>query len=133
MQISSEFQMLRTQLDEQKLLRKICREKSSTIGQLQNVGQQLGEKLGSSDADSLGSQLRGLAERWQQLVTCVEGRWCRLERGLPLVAHLQPRVLAMQDWLEQLASKVENTYAISASLDLPAVFQQIDGLKVNFA
>ncbi|XP_071890276.1 microtubule-actin cross-linking factor 1, isoforms 6/7 isoform X2 [Anas platyrhynchos] len=94
---SSEVKVVKAQLEEQKLLKRLLEERRPRV---EHVLQERAALPGTTAAAPEGSSgLSSLGEKWGKLMQEAEARYGRLERILPAAQSFQEAVDSFQEWL----------------------------------
>ncbi|XP_077208971.1 LOW QUALITY PROTEIN: plectin-like [Paroedura picta] len=96
---SSEAKVVKAQLQEQKLLKRLLQERQAHVEQLLQAGQMPLEPAGRADGLEKSGGLASLREKWTALVQGAEARHICLEQILPAAQAFQQSADAFQDWL----------------------------------
>ncbi|KAL8181398.1 UNVERIFIED_CONTAM: hypothetical protein K2H54_000972 [Gekko kuhli] len=96
---SSEAKVLKAQLQEQELLKRLLEERRAHVEQLLQAGQMALEPASRTDSHERNGGLANLREKWTALVQGAEARHSHLERILPAAQAFQQSADTFQDWL----------------------------------
>ncbi|KAF7237173.1 Microtubule-actin cross-linking factor 1, isoforms 1/2/3/5 [Varanus komodoensis] len=127
---SSEAEVVKAQLQEQKLLRRLLGERRAPVERLLREGQWEPPETAAS-ADGCGSRtgLPALQEKWTALVEGAEARHRALERILPAACAFRESGDAFREWLGRAEGELAQLWRGSRSLSgHPEAQQQLQAL-----
>ncbi|XP_062987463.1 microtubule-actin cross-linking factor 1, isoforms 6/7-like [Elgaria multicarinata webbii] len=116
---SAEAKVVKAQLQEQKLLRRLLDERRSPVERLlQERRQEPAEATATADGSSCERErgLSDLQEKWTALIQGAEARHSTLERILPAAHAFQESVDSFQDWLGSTERKLAQLWRANGSL-----------------
>ncbi|TTA40550.1 Microtubule-actin cross-linking factor 1, isoforms 1/2/3/5 [Bagarius yarrelli] len=96
---SSEFKVLKAQLQEQKLLQRLLEDRRSNMETMMQEGPRLAEGLEEEERDKAKLQLPQLKMKWEALLLGANSRRQRLELILPQAQLFQERIDCLHQWL----------------------------------
>ncbi|XP_053083867.1 microtubule-actin cross-linking factor 1, isoforms 6/7 isoform X3 [Pangasianodon hypophthalmus] len=96
---SSEFKVVKAQLQEQKLLQRLLEDRRSSMETMMQEGPHLAEGLQEEDRDKAKLQLPQLKLKWEALLLGANSRRQRLELILPQAQLFQERIDSLHQWL----------------------------------
>ncbi|XP_033011905.1 microtubule-actin cross-linking factor 1, isoforms 1/2/3/5-like isoform X2 [Lacerta agilis] len=113
---SSEAKVVKAQLQEQKLLRRLLDERRSHVEGLLQERRAPSEPPGTTDGHGRDGGLANLQEKWQALIQAAEARHSSLEQILPAAHTFQESVDVFQDWLASTERKLAELWRANGSL-----------------
>ncbi|MCJ8728159.1 hypothetical protein PDJAM_G00001110 [Pangasius djambal] len=96
---SSEFKVVKAQLQEQKLLQRLLEDRRSSMETMMQEGPHLAEGLQEEDRDKAKLQLPQLKLKWEALLLGANSRRQSLELILPQAQLFQERIDSLHQWL----------------------------------
>ncbi|XP_058251804.1 microtubule-actin cross-linking factor 1, isoforms 6/7 isoform X1 [Hemibagrus wyckioides] len=96
---SSEFKVLKAQLQEQKLLQRLLEDRRSNMETMMQEGPRLAEGLQEEERDKAKLQLPQLKMKWEALLLGANSRRQSLELILPRAQIFQERIDSLHQWL----------------------------------
>ncbi|XP_026857479.2 microtubule-actin cross-linking factor 1, isoforms 1/2/3/5 [Electrophorus electricus] len=96
---SSEFKVVKAQLQEQKLLQRLLEDRRSSMETMMQEGPHLLEQLQGEDRESAKLQLPHLRNKWEALLLGADRRRENLELVLPRAQLFQESMDSLQQWL----------------------------------
>ncbi|XDV39723.1 hypothetical protein PO909_008917 [Leuciscus waleckii] len=96
---SSEFKVVRAQLQEQKLLQRLLEDRRPSMETMMQEGPHLAEGLQGNDSETTKVQLSQLKLKWEALLEGANSRHRILEVILPRAQLFQERTDRLQQWL----------------------------------
>ncbi|XP_056114056.1 microtubule-actin cross-linking factor 1, isoforms 6/7 isoform X1 [Rhinichthys klamathensis goyatoka] len=96
---SSEFKVVKAQLQEQKLLQRLLEDRRPSIETMIQEGPHLAEGLQGNDSETTKVQLSQLKLKWEALLEGANSRYRILEVILPRAQLFQERTDRLQQWL----------------------------------
>ncbi|KAG1936136.1 microtubule-actin cross-linking factor 1, isoforms 1/2/3/5 [Pimephales promelas] len=96
---SSEFKVVKAQLQEQKLLQRLLDDRRPSIETMMQEGPRLAEGLQGNDSETTKVQLSQLKLKWEALLEGANSRYRILEVILPRAQLFQERTDRLQQWL----------------------------------
>nr|XP_695869.5 microtubule-actin cross-linking factor 1, isoforms 1/2/3/5 [Danio rerio] len=96
---SSEFKVVKAQLQEQKLLQRLLEDRRASMERMIQEGPPLAEELQGKDSEKTKVQLAQLKLKWESLLQGATSRHKILEVILPMAQLFQERTDRLQQWL----------------------------------
>uniref|UniRef100_A0A9J8DHI0 Uncharacterized protein n=1 Tax=Cyprinus carpio carpio TaxID=630221 RepID=A0A9J8DHI0_CYPCA len=96
---SSEFKVVKAQLQEQKLLQRLLEDRRPSMETMMQEGPHLAEGLQGNDSEKTKVQLAQLKLKWEALLQGANSRHRTLEDILPRAQLFQERTDRLQQWL----------------------------------
>ncbi|XP_055067802.2 microtubule-actin cross-linking factor 1, isoforms 6/7 isoform X1 [Misgurnus anguillicaudatus] len=96
---SSEFKVVKAQLQEQKLLQRLLEDRRPSMETMMQEGPRLATELQGDDSEKAKLQLAQLKLKWEALVQAANSRYKILEVILPRAQIFQERIDGLQQWL----------------------------------
>ncbi|XP_060776821.1 microtubule-actin cross-linking factor 1, isoforms 6/7 [Neoarius graeffei] len=96
---SSEYKVVKAQLQEQKLLQRLLEDRRSSMETMMQEGPHLAEGLQEEDRDKVALQLPQLKLKWEALLLGANSRRQSLELILPQAQLFQERIDSLHQWL----------------------------------
>ncbi|XP_048338595.1 microtubule-actin cross-linking factor 1, isoforms 1/2/3/5-like isoform X2 [Sphaerodactylus townsendi] len=113
---SSEAKVVKAQLQEQKLFKRLLEERRAHVEQLLQAGQAPLESAGRTDGHERSGGLTNLQEKWAALMRGAEARHSCLEQILPAAQTFQQSADAFQDWLSTTERQLAQLWHANGSL-----------------
>ncbi|KPM10180.1 Microtubule-actin cross-linking factor 1-like protein [Sarcoptes scabiei] len=110
---SSDIVALKAQLQEQKYLKKSLTDRQESIDNLKELGNELMKNLDRNERMQIEKQLSNVNERFDKLMKNCDDRLKNLEDILPLAKEFSEKIVALQEWLESSARKLNSLQAFS--------------------
>ncbi|XP_065102531.2 microtubule-actin cross-linking factor 1, isoforms 6/7 isoform X2 [Paramisgurnus dabryanus] len=96
---SSEFKVVKAQLQEQKLLQRLLEDRRPSMETMMQEGPHLATELQGDDGEKAKLQLAQLKLKWEALIQAANSRYKILEVILPSAQIFQERTDGLQQWL----------------------------------
>ncbi|XP_060134161.1 microtubule-actin cross-linking factor 1-like [Zootoca vivipara] len=126
---SSEAKVVKAQLQEQKLLRRLLDERRSHVEGLLQERWAPSEPPGTTDGHGRDGGLANLQEKWRTLIQGAEARHSSLEQILPAAHTFQESADVFQDWLASTERKLAELWRANGSLSqAQGALQQVQDL-----
>ncbi|XP_067093521.1 microtubule-actin cross-linking factor 1, isoforms 6/7 [Osmerus mordax] len=122
---SSEFKVVKAQLQEQKLLQRLLEDRRRSMEAMMQEGPGLAESLPGEEGDQATRHISTIRTKWEALLLEAQSRRVSLEEILPLAQLFQDRVDSLQYWLISVEQDLaELRHAERAMLHLPEATQR---------
>ncbi|NXD11395.1 MACF1 factor, partial [Nothocercus nigrocapillus] len=124
---STEYKVVRAQMEEQKLLQRLLYARRPTVEMIQAEGERIAESAEQADKRKIFSQLKELESCWAVLVRDVTDRQKHLEKVMILAKQFHDTVEPVSYWLSMAEKKLANSEPIGTQTD--KIQEQISGHK----
>ncbi|XP_044863726.1 microtubule-actin cross-linking factor 1, isoforms 1/2/3/5-like [Mauremys mutica] len=126
---SSEVKVLKAQLQEQKLLKRLLEERRPRVECVLQDRRLPREHAARTNAQEASGGLSDLQEKWGELIQKANARHSCLERILPAAQHFQESVDSFQEWLSATERRLAQLWQANGCVaQLQAAHQQSQGL-----
>ncbi|XP_035657737.1 microtubule-actin cross-linking factor 1-like [Branchiostoma floridae] len=110
---SSEFKVIKAQLQEQKLLKRLVDDKKPTVDSLKQEAEQLSSIADPADREKIQQQLTDLFQRWDALTTNAADRKQKLEDILEVAKEFKDAHDPLVEWFEATERKLSSQQPIA--------------------
>ncbi|KAI8481243.1 hypothetical protein Bbelb_410460 [Branchiostoma belcheri] len=110
---SSEFKVIKAQLQEQKLLKRLVDDKKPTVDSLKQEAEQLSSIADPADRQKIQQQLADLFQRWDALTTNAADRKQKLEDILEVAKEFKDAYDPLVEWFEATERKLSSQQPIA--------------------
>ncbi|XP_057684734.1 microtubule-actin cross-linking factor 1 isoform X3 [Corythoichthys intestinalis] len=96
---SAEYRVVKAQIQEQKLLQRLLDDRRPTVEMIRAEGERIASTADAQDREKIQTQLRSLAERWNDLLDKAGSRQRQLEELQVLALHFHEALEPLGEWL----------------------------------
>ncbi|XP_017146345.1 dystonin isoform X38 [Drosophila miranda] len=97
---SSDYKVVKAQLQEQKFLKKMLLDRQNSMGSLANLGQEVANHCEPSERASIEKQLNDLMKRFDALTDGAEQREQDLEEAMEVAKRFHDKISPLEVWLD---------------------------------
>jgi ABC-type transporter Mla subunit MlaD len=105
--ISSDYNKLKPQLEEQKEIKKMLIDGENGMNSLNNMGKDFMKNLDSGERAQVEKQLNGLNKRYDRLITGCQTRLDAIEKAIPLARTFAEKIAQLTEWLKNSERKLQ--------------------------
>ncbi|RWS27955.1 microtubule-actin cross-linking factor 1-like protein [Leptotrombidium deliense] len=110
--ISADYNIAKTQLNEQRSLMKTVSDRQNSFAQLENLGKEMAASMEYRERAQVEKQLNNLSERFETLINNVQRRLQQLEETVPTARQFAERYGPLLEWLDQSEHKLRSISAM---------------------
>lgn len=103
---SSDYKVVKAQLQEQKFLIKMLSDRQSSISSLYNMGQELADGSEAKERLAIEKQIKNLMGRFDNLSQSADERMNTLEQAMNVAKEFQEKIIPLAVWLEKNEKKI---------------------------
>ncbi|XP_054153648.1 microtubule-actin cross-linking factor 1-like isoform X2 [Oppia nitens] len=104
--ISADYQVVKAQLQEQKLFKKLITDKETSVRSLLSSAKTLIQSMDSHERAPIEKQMHEITRRFDALLSACNDRMASLEQTLPIARAFAERIGPLGDWLESSERKL---------------------------
>ncbi|UXI17137.1 cathepsin O-like cysteine peptidase protein [Sarcoptes scabiei] len=105
---SSDHKVLKSQIQEQQLIKKMINDRESSLHSLKELGQEFMRNLDSNEKFHVENQLNDLTKRFNVLKNECDKRLNLLKEIYPIAKAFSDKALPLQEWLDNTERKLNN-------------------------
>ncbi|XP_073445226.1 dystonin isoform X3 [Dendrobates tinctorius] len=120
---SAEYKVVKAQIQEQKLLRRLLDDRKPTIDVIKREGEKISGTADHADKDKMLKELSDLERRWDELLKKAEIRNQQLDGILIVAKQFHETLEPLSDWLSNTEKKLANSEPIGTQT--PKLLEQI--------
>ncbi|XP_028324071.1 dystonin isoform X21 [Gouania willdenowi] len=109
---SSEFKVVKAQIQEQKLLQRLLDDRKPTVELIKNEGGKVAELAESVDKEKVAKEIECLGQRWDALLKKAENRHKQLESILVVTQQFHETLEPLSEWLVTTEKQLANSEPI---------------------
>ncbi|KRJ99247.1 dystonin isoform X15 [Drosophila yakuba] len=104
---SSDYKVVKAQLQEQKFLKKMLLDRQNSMGSLANLGKEVANHCEPSERASIEKQLNDLMKRFDALTDGAEQRELDLEEAMEVAKRFHDKISPLELWLDNTERSVK--------------------------
>uniref|UniRef100_A0A6P4F2G1 Dystonin isoform X34 n=1 Tax=Drosophila rhopaloa TaxID=1041015 RepID=A0A6P4F2G1_DRORH len=104
---SSDYKVVKAQLQEQKFLKKMLLDRQNSMGSLANLGKEVGNHCEPAERASIEKQLNDLMKRFDALTDGAEQRELDLEEAMEVAKRFHDKISPLELWLDSTERSVK--------------------------
>ncbi|XP_072756465.1 microtubule-actin cross-linking factor 1 isoform X13 [Anoplolepis gracilipes] len=105
---SSDYKVVKAQLQEQKFLRKMLLDRQNSMSSLYNMGREVAADADSKERKAIEKQLNNLIGRFDNLTESAADRMDALEQAMVVAKRFQDKLVPLAIWLDKTEKKVKD-------------------------
>ncbi|BET00336.1 Growth-Arrest-Specific Protein 2 Domain [Nesidiocoris tenuis] len=105
---SSDYKVVKAQLQEQKFLKKMLLDRQGSMSSLVAMGREVAANCDAAERAGIERQLRSLAERFEDLSDKAATRMTALEQAMGVAKEFQDKLNPIVDWLDRTEKKIKD-------------------------
>ncbi|XP_061645426.1 dystonin isoform X26 [Phyllopteryx taeniolatus] len=106
---STEFKVVKAQIQEQKLLQRLLDDRKPTVELIKNEGEKVAELAESVDKEKVAKEMQSLGQRWDTLLKKAENRHKQLQSILVVTQQFHETLEPLSDWLTVTEKRLSNS------------------------
>ncbi|XP_017129684.1 dystonin isoform X36 [Drosophila elegans] len=104
---SSDYKVVKAQLQEQKFLKKMLLDRQNSMGSLANLGKEVANHCEPAERSSIEKQLNNLMKRFDALTDGAEQRELDLEEAMEVAKRFHDKISPLELWLDNTERSVK--------------------------
>ncbi|CAH0551950.1 unnamed protein product [Brassicogethes aeneus] len=105
---SSDYKVVKAQLQEQKFLKKMLLDRQGSMSSLFGMGNEIAKEAEPAERKAIEKQLKDLIGRFDNLTEGAQQRTLALEQAMRVAKQFQDKLIPLQEWLDRSEKKVKD-------------------------
>ena len=105
---SSDYKVVKAQLQEQKFLKKMLMDRQNSMSSLYNMGQEVATGADPKERKAIEKQLTNLMGRFDKLTEGAADRMDALEQAMAVAKEFQDKLVPLSIWLDKTEKKIKD-------------------------